>query len=129
GERGGGVYAGGPPATQSVRHIAKKPADRHELAPGVNRWYGMAGRQRDNLIGMGKKKTVAADLERVNPLLNKICKGRLDLARGACIHRQEAYPLSACRNLHLSRFGLRINGIGWVAEGTGRRGPRHQFWQ
>src|SRR5262249_57604056 len=99
GERGGGVYAGGPPATQSVRSIAHKTADGHELAPGVNCWYGMPGRQRDNLIGMGKKKTVAADLERVNPLLNKICKGRLDLARGACIHRQEAHPLNPCPHL------------------------------
>ena len=40
----------------------------------------MAGRQRDNLIGMGKKKTVSAHLERVNPLFNKFGKGSLDLA-------------------------------------------------
>ena len=32
------------------------------------------GRQRDDLMRMGKKKTVAAHLERVSPLLNKVGK-------------------------------------------------------
>jgi hypothetical protein len=40
----------------------------------------MAGRQGDDLIGMGKKKAVAADLERVDPLPKKVRKGSLDLA-------------------------------------------------
>src|ERR1700730_3049700 len=104
------------PSITNVRSIAHKTADRGELAPGVNRWYGMAGRQRDDLIGMGKKKTVAAHLERVSSLLNKVRKGRLDLAWATCIHEQQAYPTRTRCILHLSRFGLGKNGVGWVAE-------------
>jgi hypothetical protein len=70
----------------NIRSIAHKTADSRELGPRVNRRYGMAGRQRDDLIGMGKKKTVAAHLERVSPLLNKVRKGRVDLAWATCIH-------------------------------------------
>lgn len=40
-----------------------------EAAPCVNRWHGMAGRQRDDLIGIRKKRNSAADHERVSPLL------------------------------------------------------------
>jgi hypothetical protein len=45
------------PAHECSFH-AHKTADCRVLGPGVNRWYGMAGRQRDDLSGMGKKKTV-----------------------------------------------------------------------
>jgi hypothetical protein len=76
----------------------------------------MAGRQRDDLIRMGKKKTVAAHLERVSPLLNKVRKGRLDLGWATSIHEQEAHPMSTRRNLHLSRFALSKNRVGRVAE-------------
>ena len=98
-ENATGIDTGLPPSIKNVRSIAHKTADRHELAPGVNRWYGMAGRQRDDLIGMGKKKTVAAHLERVSSLLNKVRKGRLDLACDTCIEDQEPYPMGMRRSL------------------------------
>ena len=103
--------------------MAHKTAECHGPAPSVNRWYGMSGRQRDDLIGIGKKKTVAAHVERVSPLLNKVRKGRLDLAWATCIHEQEAYPMSTRRKLHLSRFALGKNGVGRVAEVSDRQEP------
>jgi hypothetical protein len=50
----------------------------------------MAGRQRDDLIQMGKKETVGAHVERVSSLLNQLGKGRLDLAWPTCIYEEEA---------------------------------------
>ena len=76
---------------------------------------------------MGKKKTIGAHQERGSPLLNKIRKGRIDLALATCIQEQQADPKSTRRNLHLFRFGLGINGIGWVSEITDQGGCRHQF--
>src|SRR5262249_60787985 len=103
-----------------------KTAECHGPAPSVNRWYGMAGCQHDDLIAMGKKKTVAAHVARVSPLLNKVRKRRLDLVRGTCIHEPEVDPVSTRRNLYLCHFGLRVNGVGRVSEVSdqlGRRAP------
>ncbi len=76
---------------------------------------------------MVNEKTVAAHQERVSPLLNKILKPRLDLDWATCIHEQQPYPKSTRCSLHLSRFGLRINGISRVAKVGDRRGRRHQL--
>ena len=54
----------------------------------------MASRQRDDLIQMGKKKTIGDHVERVRLLLNQLGKGRLDLAWPTCIYEEEAYPMS-----------------------------------
>lgn len=89
----------------------------------------MTGRQRDDLIGMVKKKPVAAHQERVSALLNKVRKGHLDLARAACIHDQQAHPMSTRRNFHLFGFALRKNGVARVAEVSDRLGRRHHFEQ
>jgi hypothetical protein len=48
---------------------------------------------------MGKKKTVAAHLERVSPLLNKIIKSRVDLTCATCIEGQELAPAAVCSSL------------------------------
>ena len=82
-----------PPGSKIVRSIAHKTTDRRELGPSVNCRYGMASCQRDDLVGMSKEKAVAAHLERVSPLLNKFCKGRLDLAWATCIHDPQAHPM------------------------------------
>src|SRR5438105_629293 len=89
----------------------------------------MAGRKRDDLIAMGQKKTVGAHQERSNPLLNKIRKRRLDLARATYIHKQQAYTETTRSDLHLSGFVLGKNGVGRVAEVSNRRGSRRQFEQ
>src|SRR5947208_14640651 len=89
----------------------------------------MAPRQPGDLIAVGKKKPIGAHQERVSPLLNKVRKGRLDLAWATCIHEQQANPKSTRRNLHHSRFALLITGVGRVAEVSDRRGRRHQFEQ
>src|SRR5215831_11678083 len=59
-ENAAGVDTGLPPSLRKLRCIAHKTADCHGRAPGVNRWYGMPGRQRDDLIGIGKKRNGAA---------------------------------------------------------------------
>jgi hypothetical protein len=82
-----------------------------------------------DLIGISKKKTVAAHLERVGALLYKLRKGCLDLALATCIHGHEAHPMGTRRNIDLPRFALGINGIGRVAEVTDQRGLRYQFEQ
>ena len=73
-----GVDTGLPPSMRKARCIAHKTTDCHGRAPGVNRWHGMSGRQRDNFIGIGKKRNSAAHHERVNPLLNNVREGPLD---------------------------------------------------
>src|SRR5262249_12388625 len=79
-ENPAGVHTGWPPGRKIVRAIAHETADCHGLAQGVNRWHGMAGRQRDDLIGICKKRNGAAHHEPVSPLLNNVRKGRLELA-------------------------------------------------
>src|SRR5215813_13951900 len=78
---------------------------------------------------MGKEKTVAADLEGARPLLNKVRKCGLNLARLTSVCDQEAYPLRIRRDLHFSRFGLRVDWIGRVAEITNRCSLRYQLQQ
>src|SRR5262249_7919902 len=111
-----GVDAGLPPSTKKVRPIAHKTANRHGLGRGVNRWHGMAGRQRDNLIGICKNRNGAAHHERVSPLLNNLRKGRLELAWATCIQEQETNCTSTRSSLQLSPFALGKNGVGRVAE-------------
>src|SRR6516225_1621289 len=118
-----------PPSVTNVRSIAHKTANCCVRGPGVHRWYGMAGRQRDDLIGMGKKETIAAHLKRVRLLLNKVRKSCVDLARATCIEGQECHPMRTRRDLYLSRFALGINGVGRVAEVSDRLGLRHHFEQ
>src|SRR6516165_5040881 len=74
-------------------------------------------------------KTVAADLEGARPLLDKVCKCRLKLARLTCVRDQKAHPPRAGRDLHLSRFGLCVDRVCRVAEITNRRCLRYQFQQ
>src|SRR5262249_2839574 len=62
-------------------------------------------------------------------LLNKIRKGRLDLIRITRIQQQKAHSERTCRSLHLCRFCLCINRVGWVAEVSNRRGCGHGFMQ
>src|SRR5436190_22217848 len=81
----------------------------------------MAGRQRDDLIGICKKRNGAAQ--------NKVRKGRLQLAWATCIHDQEANSTLTRRRLQLSRFVLGKNGSGRVAEVSDRSSRRHQFEQ
>src|SRR5262245_22255533 len=78
---------------------------------------------------MGKEKTVAADLEGARPLLNKVRKCGLNLARLTSVCDQEAYPLRIRRDLHFSRFGLRVDWISRVAEITNRCSLRYQLQQ
>ena len=85
-ENPAGIDTGLPPSMRKVRCVAHKTADCHGRAPGVNRWHGMSGRQRDDLIGIGKKRNSAAYHERVSPLLNNVREGRLELAWATCIH-------------------------------------------
>src|ERR1700737_2680683 len=89
----------------------------------------MAGRQRDDLIGICKKRNGATHHERVSPLLNKLRKGRLELAWATCIHEQEANCMSIRGSLQLFPFALGKNGVGRVAEVSDRPGRRHQFEQ
>src|SRR5262249_32327252 len=128
-ENPAGVDTGLPPSIKIVRRIAYKTADCHGRAQGVNRWHGMAGRQRDDLRGIGKKRNGAAHHERVSPLLNKLRKRRLELARATCIHEQEVNSTSTRGSLQFSPFALSKNGVGRVAEVSDRLGRRHQFEQ
>ena len=89
----------------------------------------MPGRQRDDLIGIGKKKNSAAHHKRVSPLLNKVREGRLELAWATYIHEQEANCMSTRGSLQLSRFALGKNGVGPVVEVSDRLGLRHHFKQ
>src|SRR5262249_8031516 len=84
----------------------------------------MPGRQRDDLIGIGKKRNSAAHHKRVSPLLNKVREGRLELAWATCIHEQEANCMSSRGSLQLSRFALGKNGVGPVVEVSDRLGLR-----
>ena len=77
----------------------------------------MPPRQRDNWLAVGMRKTVSAHQERVSPLLNKIRKGRLDLAWATCIHGQQVHPKSMRHHL---RFAIAENGVGRVAEVSDR---------
>ena len=56
-ENPAGIDTGLPPSMRKVRCVAHKTADCDRPAPGVNRWHGMPGRQRDDLIGIGKRET------------------------------------------------------------------------
>jgi hypothetical protein len=89
----------------------------------------MPGRQRDDLIGIGKKKNSADHHKRVSPLLNKVREGRLELAWAAYIPEQEANCMSTRGSLQLSRFALGKNGVGPVVEVSDRLGLRHHFKQ
>src|SRR5262245_24519831 len=89
----------------------------------------MPGRQRDDLIGIGQKGNGAAHDERFSSLLNKVRKGRLELAWVTCIHEHEANSTSTRGSLQLSRFALGKDGVGWVAEVSDRLGRWHQFEQ
>ena len=59
----------------------------------------MAGRERDDLVGMSKEKTVTTHLEYVNSLLNNVREGRLNLAWATCIHDQQVHSMGIRRSL------------------------------
>jgi hypothetical protein len=71
----------------------------------------MACCQRDDLVGMGTKKTVGAHLNRVNSLLSKVHKGRLYLALGTRIREYQAHPMGTSRYLYLPPFVFGIDGM------------------
>src|SRR5262249_11497604 len=45
------------------------------------------------------------------------------------IQQQKAHSERTCRSLHLCRFCLRINRVGWVTEVSDRRGRGYGFVQ
>ena len=79
-ENAASIDPGLPPSVTNVRSIAHQTADRRILGPCVNRRYAVARRQCNDLIGVSKKKGVAAHLECVCLLLSQVCKGRVDFA-------------------------------------------------
>src|SRR5262249_32764898 len=124
-----GIDTGLPPGRTNVRSVAHETANCREPRPSVNPRHGMMGPQRNDLIRLSKKKTVAAHLQRLSLLLNEVRKGGVNLAWATCIKGQEAHSMSARRNLHFSRLSLGINRVCWVAEISDRRGLGHQFEQ
>ena len=53
-----GLNTSSPPSIQKVRCIAHKTVDCHGRAPGVNHWHAIPSSQRDDLIGIGKKRNI-----------------------------------------------------------------------
>jgi hypothetical protein len=94
----GFLPAARPKALTSISRAIRRWALHHHSdkslqdLESINRRHGMASRQRDDLIQMGKKKTIGSHVERVSPLLNQLGKGRLDLAWPTCIYEEEASP-------------------------------------
>src|SRR5262249_47208713 len=124
-----GVGPGLPPSIKIVRSIAHKTSSRDVLAQWIDRGDRIARYQRDDLIAVGMKKTVAAHQEGVSALLNKICKGRVDLACATCIHERQAYPTRIRCIRRLFGLGFGKKGVGRVAEVSDRLSRRHQFEQ
>jgi len=125
-----GIDTGLPPTIILVQSIAHETTSLDSLPHDIHRRNCVPRRQRDDLILERKvKQAVTAQQESARLLLNKIRKGRLDLIRVTRIQRQKVHSDRTCRGLHLCRFCLRIDRVGWVAEVSNRRGCGHGFVQ
>src|SRR5439155_25144432 len=84
--------------------------------------------QRKQLIAPSVEERIAADEERVDPLLDEAREGRVDLAVAARVLDVEMQPKYACCRLRVARLGLRT-WICRVDEEADRSGYRHQLVQ
>jgi hypothetical protein len=85
------------------------------------------GRQRYDVVAVGKKKAISAHKHCINRMLDEISKGRINLVKATCICPQKAHSDSTCCILHFFRFTLGINWIARIAEVSDRFGRRHSF--
>ena len=88
--------------------VADQATGRGELAPLIDRRYGMACRQRDELLAPTVEEWVGADDQRAGLKLDERGEGGVDLALGAGLQDRELHPLRARRFLHVSDHGLGI---------------------
>jgi hypothetical protein len=84
--------------------IAISTAGLNGRAEGVDRRYGMAGSQRDDLIVLICK--VFPDHESADLLPGKHCEGGFDFARRACIEDHQLHSKRPCRTLRIPFFGF-----------------------
>ena len=91
--------------------IAHQTPGQHELTECVDRGQRMAGRQRRELFRAPVVKvTGSANQDRINALLRKTCKGRVEIAIGSRISNNELQAQRARRRLQVCDDGLRIRG-------------------
>jgi hypothetical protein len=85
----------------------------------------MAGRQRDDLIGMGKKKTVAAHLERVSPLQNGL--GEQGFTEGRNIRDRVSPQVRGEGRLVALYCSITSSDQRWTSSGTRRAVKKRIF--
>src|SRR6516165_8052644 len=67
---------------RKVRPIAHQPSGLGKVTCGIDRWYRVARRQRDDLHTPTDKNRVDTDQQCAAGLLREVCEGRIDLATG-----------------------------------------------
>ena len=98
--------------------VAHQAAFGGELPPLVDRRNRMARRQCYQLVAVAVEERIGRDDERANPLLDEICKDRIDFALGACVEDTELAAEPARGRHHLFRLALgrRIVRIDKIAD-------------
>jgi len=95
--------------------VAHQPAVRRPLAPIVNRRYGVAGRQADDLFPPGNKKWIGEDNQRADSLLGHRRESRLQTAFAAGGQHPQFTPARICGRLRIPNLG-RCVGMGWIGK-------------
>src|SRR5260370_782972 len=112
--------------------MAPEPNQSTGSANWTSRFVGgdcRAGRQFDYWGRPGRKKGVAADEQRIEPVADKSYEGRIDLAAGTRVEDLDFQPKGARRRFHISQRGLGINSKGRIDERRYASGCGHQLVQ
>jgi hypothetical protein len=113
-----------------ARPIANQPAGHGEIAPRIDPRNGMAGCQRNYLLGPAVEERIGEDEERSGVQLGEQREGGVDLIFDDGFQDRELQPLCARRFLQVSREALGSRGPGSAAgRSPGSPAPARQSAQ
>src|SRR5215510_9630779 len=99
--------------TGKVGSIAYEPTRFDEIGPRKDGGHGVTRRQFNKLFTAAREKSVRADNECADPLLNKGCKGRLEITFGARSHDNDLSTRNPPPDFCFSGIGCGVR-IVWV---------------
>src|SRR5262249_17053666 len=127
-ENPAGVYAGLAICVAEVRSVAHQAADLGSLAPGIDRRHPVVSRQRSELYATVVEQRAGTNQQRINRLLAKPRKGRINVTAGGGLEEFDLLPNGQGRSLNVRDKRLCGGKVG-IDQHTNAHGSRLQLMQ
>src|SRR5262245_33532797 len=114
---------------RKVASVTHQPASFDIVSPGIGCWYPTAGRKYGKVHTPAVEKGIGTDEEGIDPLAHEVCKGRVDLAAGACVEDLDLQSEGVGSRLHIFHRCFGTRGVGRIDENGQSRHPGYHFAQ